>query len=168
MKRLLSVALAGCLAGLAVARAADEKKEAKKPGHMATHKVVAESDIQWTDPPPALPAGSKMAVLSGDPSKAGMFTVRLKAPDGYKIAPHWHPTTENVTVISGTFNLGVGDTMDESKTQALKAGGFASMPSKMHHYAWCKGETVVQVNAIGPFQLNYVNSADDPSKGAKK
>ena len=169
MKKVLSIGLVLCLGGLAVARAAEEKKAAaKKSAHESMHKVLAESDLKWMDAPPVFPAGAKLAVLDGDPSKTGMFTVRLKVPDGYKVAPHWHPTTERLTVISGTFNLGVGDKMDESKAQAMTAGAFGSMPAKMHHYAWTKGETEVQIHAMGPFQLIYVNPEDDPSKAAKK
>ena len=111
--------------------------------------------------------GAKMAVLQGDPSKAGVYTVRLKAGDGYKIAPHFHPTTENVTVISGVFNIGAGDKMDTASTTALVPGGFASLPAKMHHYAWFKGETEVQVHGVGPFKLTYVNPKDDPTKAKK-
>jgi mannose-6-phosphate isomerase-like protein (cupin superfamily) len=169
MKRFVSIALAAMLGGLAIARTAEEKKAAsKKPAHAATHKMVSEADIQWSDAPPVFPAGAKMAVLDGDPGKAGLFTVRLRVPDGYKVAAHWHPTSEHLTVISGTFNLGVGDKMDESKTQPMTAGAFGTMPAKMRHYAWAKGETEVQVHAMGPFQLIYVNPADDPSKAAKK
>ena len=169
MKRLLSIALVVCLGSLALARADEEKKApAKKTAHKAMHKVMQESDLKWMDAPAVFPAGAKMAVLDGDPGKAGLFTVRLKVPDGYKVAPHWHPTSENLTVISGTFNLGVGDKMEESKTTAMTAGAFGSMPAKMHHYAWTKGETEVQIHAMGPFALTYVNPDDDPSKAAKK
>jgi hypothetical protein len=145
------------------ASAAKEPAAAKKPMHVAMN----EADIKWGDAPPTFPAGAKMVVLQGDPGKAGMFTIRLKVPDGYKVAAHWHPTAENLTVISGTFNLGTGDKLDETKTTALTAGAFGSMPAKMHHYAWSKGETEVQVSAMGPFKLIYVNPADDPSKAKK-
>jgi quercetin dioxygenase-like cupin family protein len=124
------------------------------------------ADLQWADAPPVFKKGAKMAVLYGDPSKAGaLFIVRLKMPSGYKIMPHWHPTDENVTVISGSFAAGMGDTFD-AKAKALPAGSFASMPAKMHHFASAKGETVVEVSAMGPFQITYVNPADDPSKQA--
>jgi uncharacterized protein (TIGR02246 family) len=132
------------------------------------HVILNPSDIKWGDAPPIFAPGAKMAVVQGDPSKAGVYTVRLKAGDGYKIPPHWHPTTENVTVISGTFNLGTGDSLDETTSTAMAAGAFASMPAKMHHYAWFKGDTEVQVHGVGPFKLTYVNRKDDPSKtGAK-
>ena len=104
-----------------------------------------------------------MAVLQGDPSKAGEeFTVRLRLPNGYKIAPHTHPTTENITVIEGTFLVGMGSTFDRAKMMALPRGAFVSAPAQHAHYAIARGETVVQVHAIGPFALTYVNPADAP------
>jgi hypothetical protein len=172
MKKVLSIALALSFVGLAASSLrADEKKAAapaKKTAHKASHTMLSESDLKWTDAPPVFPPGAKMAVLDGDPGKAGLYTVRLKVPDGYKVAAHWHPMSEHLTVLTGTFNLGVGDKLDESKTQAMSAGAYASMPAKMHHFAWTKGETVVQVYGMGPFQLVYVNPEDDPSKAAKK
>jgi hypothetical protein len=161
VKKQILTALALVLFG---ALAFGEEKMAAKKTAAAPHVVTQPGDIKWGDPPPVFPAGAKMAVLRGDPSKTGMFIVRLKAPDGYKVAPHWHPTTENVTVISGTFNVGMGDQADPAKSTVMAAGAFASMPAKMHHWAWCKGETEVQVSGMGPFVLTYVNPADDPSK----
>jgi uncharacterized protein DUF4437 len=165
---VLAVVL-GCLCVLGSSASGEEKKSAsKKPAAMKpAHVIMSEADIKWGDPPPVFPAGAKMAVLQGDPGKAGVFTIRLKAPDGYKVAAHWHPTAENLTVISGTFNLGTGDKLDETKTTAMSAGAFGSMPAKMHHFAWTKGETEVQVSGMGPFKLIYVNPADDPSKAKK-
>src|SRR5262250_1617702 len=93
--------------------------------------MLTPGDIKWGDVPPVFPKGAKMAVLYGDPSKPGeLFIVRLKMPAGYKIPAHWHPTDENITVISGTFNLGMGDKLDASKTKAFPAGSFAVAPSK--------------------------------------
>ena len=83
-------------------------------------------------------------------------------PDGYRIGPHWHPTDENVTVISGTLGAGMGDKFDPGAGKFLKPGGFVCMPKEMHHYAWAKGVTIVQVHGIGPFAFTYVNPADDP------
>jgi quercetin dioxygenase-like cupin family protein len=87
--------------------------------------------------------------------------MRLKMPSGYKIAPHSHPKPEVVTVISGTFRIGMGDKADSSKEKPLAAGGFFAFPPGMTHFASTEGETVVQLNAIGPWGLNYVNPADD-------
>jgi len=110
-----------------------------------------------------VPKGAQAAVLDGDPFKDGSsYTLRLKMPDGYKIPPHWHPTDENVTVLSGTLGASMGDTFDTAKGQLMKPGGFVTMPHGMHHYAWAKGSTVVQVHGIGPFAFTYVNPADDP------
>ena len=105
-----------------------------------------------------------MAVMQGDPSKSELFTVRLDMPDGYNIAPHFHPTDEHITVISGTCLVGMGDAVEASKMSTLKTGEFATAPAQMHHYARAKGHTVVQVHAMGPFALTYVNAADDPGK----
>jgi len=117
-----------------------------------------------------LAAGAKLAVLDGDPGKAGNYTVRIQMPDGYKIMPHWHPTTERVTVISGEFHAGMGDKLDENGAMTFPPAGYAVMPARMHHFAFAKGETVVQVSGMGPFTLVYVNATDDPSgmQGKKK
>ena len=167
---VLSVVL-GFLCVLGSSASAQEKKSPAAKGSAAAkmpmHVIMSEADIKWGDAPPTLPAGAKMAVLQGDPGKAGMYTIRIKAPDGFKVAAHWHPTAEHLTTISGTFNLGTGDKLDETKTTPMAAGAFGSMPAKMHHYAWCKGETEVQVSGMGPFVINYVNPADDPSKTKK-
>lgn len=128
------------------------------------HITYNENDITWMDVPPFLAKGAKIAVLQGDPSKEGEFTVRLMFPANYKVAPHWHPTTENVTVIKGTLYVGTGDEMDEDSAKELQTGGFASIPATHHHFAFCKDECIVQVHAMGPFVINYINPADDPSK----
>ena len=102
-------------------------------------------------------------MLSGDPSKDGLYVVRLKMPAGYKIPAHHHPTTENVTVVSGNFNIGMGDYLDEKKGIELTSGGYGEAPAKMNHYAWVTSPTIVQVHGQGPFAITYVNPADDPS-----
>jgi quercetin dioxygenase-like cupin family protein len=106
--------------------------------------------------------------LQGDPSGNGQFTVRLRMPDGYKIAPHTHPTDENVTVISGSFRVGMGSTFEQKGMMALHAGGFVTAQANHAHYAVASGETVVQVHAMGPFALTYVNPADMPKAASRK
>ena len=128
------------------------------------HTLLAPSKLTWSPAPLPLPPGAKFAVLSGDPSKAEPFTVRLQMPAGYAVAPHWHPTDEHVTVLAGTFALGMGDTLDKAAATELPVGGYALLPAKMHHYAFAKTAATVQVHAIGPFVINYVNPADDPSR----
>jgi ketosteroid isomerase-like protein len=128
------------------------------------HVMVESASIKWGDPPPSLPRGAKVAVIAGDPSKAGPFVVRAQLPAGYKIAPHWHPGDENVTVFSGTVALGMGDAWDESKMQSLGVGGYAALPAEMRHYFLAKTAATIQVHGMGPFVVNYVNPADDPSK----
>ena len=119
-------------------------------------------DIKWGPAPPFFPKGAEFAVLSGDPSKDGLYVVRLKMPAGYKIPPHNHPTTENVTVVSGNFHIGMGDSPDEKKGIELTSGGYGEAPAKMNHYAWITSPTIVQVHGQGPFAITYVNPADDP------
>ena len=120
--------------------------------------------IKWGPAPAVLPTGADMAVIAGDPSKDGIYVLRLKLPAGYKIAAHNHPTSEYVTVISGSFHIGMGDKVDETKGIELTAGGFGVAPQGMNHYAWATSDTVVQVHGEGPFAITYVNPADDPSK----
>lgn len=121
--------------------------------------------VPWGPPPPSVSPGAQLAVLEGKPAgSSGDYTVRLKMPDGYRIAPHWHPQRENVTVISGTFKVGMGDTFDTSKMTVFPAGSFAFLDPQMHHYAMASGEVIVQVHGTAPFQINYVNPADDPGK----
>jgi quercetin dioxygenase-like cupin family protein len=127
------------------------------------HQMVKPADLKWTDVP-SLPPGAKLAVIEGKMSDAQPFTVRLKFPAKYKIPAHWHPAVERVTVLSGTFNLGMGDRLDASKTMALTAGSIAIMPPRTSHFAWTKVETVVQLHGNGPWGITYVNEADDPRK----
>src|SRR5215470_7248792 len=117
--------------------------------------------IQWGGAPPFVAAGAQLTVLEGDPTgNTGDFTVRLKMPSGYRIAPHWHPHRENVTVISGTFRVGMGDSFDTSKMGSFPAGSFAYLDPDMHHYAMAEGEVVVQVHGESPLQFNYVHPED--------
>lgn len=127
------------------------------------HPQQADS-IVFRPAPDALPPGAEMAVLQGDPSVAGaLFTIRLRLPDGYVLPPHWHPTDEHVTVIKGTFRVGLGDTFDRKAfLPALRAGGFISAPANANHFAQAKGRTIVQVHAVGPFAITYVHPEDDP------
>ena len=129
----------------------------------AAHASASQNGIQWGPAPAVFPPGAEFAVMQGDPSKAEPFTVRLRLPNGYKIPPHTHPTVENVTVLSGTFMAGMGPKFDESALKALGRDDFASLPAEHPHYAMARGLTVVQVHAIGPFALTYVNPADTPA-----
>jgi hypothetical protein len=120
--------------------------------------------IVWQDGPASLLPGAKVAILEGDPTKEEFFTIRLKLPDGFRVYPHWHPKTERLTVIAGVVNLGTGDTFDvDSKTVVpLVAGSYSTMTPKMAHFAWMTGESILQLSSIGPWEVVYVNPADDP------
>jgi len=123
---------------------------------------VNASQLKWGPAPDFFPKGAEFAVLSGDPSKDGLYVVRLRMPAGYKIPAHNHPTTEMVTVISGKLGLGMGDKLDEKKGMLLTAGAYAEAPAKMNHFAWAAAPSVVQVHGQGPFAITYVNPNDDP------
>jgi quercetin dioxygenase-like cupin family protein len=154
MKKTLIAAAIACFAG---------------PAFGADSMIMNKQDLKWGDAPPSLPKGAKLAVLNGDPGKPGQFTLRLQMPAGYKIAPHWHSQDENLTLVSGTMYLGLGEKMDRSKAHALKAGGYHYLPAKTNHYAYTgKTPAIIQVSGEGPFDINWINPADDPEKMAAK
>lgn len=128
------------------------------------HKIVAPDAVKWGPGPAVLPAGVETAVLYGDPTKDGPFAMRAKFPAGYSIPPHTHPKLEAVTVISGVFKLGLGETADAAKATPLPAGGFSALEPGTAHFVYVDEETVIQVNSIGPWGLDYVNPDDDPRK----
>jgi ChrR Cupin-like domain len=131
-------------------------QEKKEPA-ASVHKIVHFGDLKWTP----IIKGCDMAPVDGDPnSDSAPFVIRLRCADGAKIPAHWHPTDENVTVLKGTFLVGMGDTLDESKLQTMNVGNFISVPKEMHHYAMSKGETIVQVHGAGPFKVNWVNPSE--------
>lgn len=118
--------------------------------------------LKWAPAPPFFPAGARFAVVQGDPSQTGIYTVRLEMPAGYTIRPHTHPTDEHVTVISGTLILGMGDSVDTRGATILPAGAFITAKAEAHHFARARGKTVVQVHGEGPFGITYINPKDDP------
>jgi quercetin dioxygenase-like cupin family protein len=131
------------------------------------HVMMTPKDLEWKDAPASLPKGAQVAILEGDPTKAGPFTMRLKVPAGYRIPPHHHPAIEHVTVIDGNFQMGLGEKFDDKLLKDLSAGGFAVMPIGVRHFAASKDGGVVQVHGIGPWGIIYVNDQDDPRKQAK-
>jgi quercetin dioxygenase-like cupin family protein len=129
------------------------------------HVVQTVKDAQWGPAPPVLPPGAEIAVLSGDPTKAVPYTVRLKFPANYAIPAHSHPTDENVVIVSGALTFGMGDRL--SKTDAanktLSAGGYALMPANMNHFAFTGTQaTTIVLYGVGPVEFKYVNPSDDP------
>ncbi len=128
------------------------------------HSKFTPDALQWTAAPASLPQGAEMAVLMGDPSAEGQFALRFRVPDGYHVPPHTHPALENVTVISGSFHLGTGESADPAAAQVLPAGSFVSMPPGMVHYVFTEGETVIQLNSVGPWGIEYVDPTTDPRK----
>jgi len=126
------------------------------------HILHKAEDIEWAAGPPSLPEGAEFVVLEGNPAEEGIFTMRLRLPDGYGIPPHTHPQVERVTVLSGTFKLGMDTSFDADATVTLEAGSFTSMPPGMVHYAIAEGETVVQLTGVGPWEIHYIDPAHDP------
>lgn len=129
----------------------------------APTSVAEEPVLNWGPAPAIFPPGAQMAVLQGNPGSPALFTIRLRLPDGYAIPPHTHPTDENVTVVSGTFRVGMGPTFDLAKTAAINVGGFVTATANGAHFAAAQGATIVQVHAMGPFAMTYVNPADTPA-----
>jgi quercetin dioxygenase-like cupin family protein len=130
--------------------------------------MIMPDQMTWVDGPPVLPPGAQIAVLSGDPSKEGAFVFRLKFPADYQIPAHTHSTAELVTVISGTLNLGHGEKLDRSMSQPLPVGGFIELPAGHPHFVRTGEEIVVQVHGNGPFDIKYMDAADDPREQAAK
>lgn len=167
MKSLLIAASLLLCAGAASAQSSSSGTAVSKDGH-AQHVIVELPDaIKWSPAPASLPAGARVALLEGDPSRPGPFTMRLWMPDGYQIPPHFHPSNERVTVISGTFLVGTGEKVDLSQAATLPTGTYAALSPGMPHFAQARGETVVQLNNMGPWGLTYVNPADDPRNARK-
>ena len=155
--RCLLAAILTLSAGVAVAQGA--------PHTSASHAIVVPPDqVTWSPAPPALPAGAKLAVLEGNPSEAGPFTMRLLVPNRYRLAPHYHPVIEHVTVLKGTFKVGMGEKFDPSALVALPTGTFAALEPGTRHFAEAEGETILQLHGVGPWDLVYVNPADDPRR----
>jgi mannose-6-phosphate isomerase-like protein (cupin superfamily) len=124
--------------------------------------VSSPNSLKWGPAPSILPAGAKLAVLDGDPMKSGSFTMRVMMPPGYRIPPHFHHADEHVTVISGALNVGMGDTFTTKGGITLSSGAFGMIPEGVHHFAWTRGRTIIQLHGQGPWGLQYVNAADTP------
>jgi len=145
------VALIG-IAAVATAADSQEKKEGAEP-----HKIVHFGDLKWTP----IIKGCDLAPVSGDSNAEGApFVLRIRCADGIKLPAHWHPTDEHLTVLKGTFLVGMGESFDEAKLQTMNVGNFLTMPKEMRHFGLCKGETIVQVHGAGPFKVNWVNPSE--------
>lgn len=128
------------------------------------HVMLGPDEVKWGAGPPSLPRGAMLAVIEGKPSEPGPFTMRLRFPAGFKVAPHSRPAIEHLTVLSGAINFGMGDTFDAGKLRPMRAGSFIVMPVGTNHFVETREETVIQVHGVGPWGVKYVNPEDDPSK----
>jgi hypothetical protein len=166
---LVAAGVAGCAAraqkaepsGAGVKASGVAVAESAAADAVPPHVMVAPSAMKWQPFPPGGP-GVSITVLSGDPEKAGPFVLRIKSPAGAKVLPHWHPTDEHVTVVAGNFAMGMGGVYDPKALKSMPAGSYALLPREMRHFAISKTATVLQVHGTGPFQINFVNPADDP------
>lgn len=147
----------------AVAQQSAPSPAAPAMGTASTHVALQSADLKWGDAPPAFERGAQFAVLSGDPGKPGPFVIRLKAPAGYRVANHWHPTDEQVTLLEGDATVQMND---GAQKQTFSRGAFVLLPAQMHHAVATKDGMTVQVSAMGPFELTYVDPKDDPRKRA--
>src|SRR5260370_29669379 len=155
MKKILTGSVCVALIGAATLAAAVYSQE--KKDRPAPPKIMHFGDLKWTP----IMKGCDLASVSGDPSAEGVpFVLRIRCADGTKVPAHWHPTDENVTVIKGTFLVGMGETFDETKLTTMNVGNFVTMPKEMRHFAMSKGETIVQVHGAGPFKVNWVNPSE--------
>jgi anti-sigma factor ChrR (cupin superfamily) len=142
--------------------AAQDERQAKSAApenskDRSPHTMITPESIKWN--------AQGFAVLSGSPNVEGKpFVIRLKFGDGVKIAPHWHPTDEHITVLTGAFYMGMGEKFNESTAKEMSAGSYSLMPKEMRHFGWTKGETVVQIHGIGPFKTYWVEPVEDQTK----
>lgn len=155
-RSIMTCARSGLLAGLIALGCVASAGAAEQ------HNIIAEKDVKWGAAPGSLPAGAQASVLLGDPSKEGLFVLRLKLPKGYHIPPHTHPKPEVVTVVSGALGLGMGDKADPSRATAISTGGFFAMQPGETHFAYANEETVLQLSSTGPWGISYANPKDDP------
>ncbi len=140
---------------------AQQPKTAPPGAGEAAHVLrLTPAELVWTAGPPMLPPGARMAVIQGAFDQPGPFTVRLKFPANYRIPAHWHPTKVTVTVISGTFNMGLGDRLDTTQGKTLPAGSIFEMPARLHHFGWTDEETIIQEHGIGPLGVNYLHPTE--------
>jgi quercetin dioxygenase-like cupin family protein len=159
--RRLGVVCIGIVAAFAIA-IGSYSQEKKAEG--ASHGIVHSGDLKWTP----IIKGCDTAAVNGDPSAEGApFVIRLRCTEGTRIPAHWHPTDENVTVLKGTFQVGMGEKFDDTKLQTMNVGNFASVPKEMKHFALSKTDTIVQVHGAGPFKVNWVNPAEVVPPDAK-
>jgi mannose-6-phosphate isomerase-like protein (cupin superfamily) len=160
MKQIVLAVLAACLTQSPLGA----QSAAVEPVHAI---VVPAGTATFGPAPDILPRGARLAVLEGDPTRTGTYTMRLWMPDGYTIPPHFHHADEHVTVVEGTFLVGMGGTLDASKFASLPVGSFGMLPPRMQHYARAKGVTVIQLHGVGPWGLTYVHASDDPRNSAR-
>ncbi len=164
---LILVLLVALPAGVFAAYQSAGKAQPAKPAAAAApvHTTVGVSDLKWTP----LFLGLERAMVSGDPDKAGSpCVIRVRATRAAAVPAHWHPMDENVTVLAGTIKIGMGDKYDKKTAHTIPTGAYTFVPKNMRHFAWHAPNSVIQIHGNGPFELYFVNPAEDPRKAASK
>lgn len=165
-RSVVAFSIAALLALAVRQSGADEAQQAA--AEQEPISVVPTEQVKWTDGPKALPSGCQIAVIHGDPSRDGeQYTLRLRFPANYQVPAHWHPRDEYVTVLSGTVHFGRGDQLDKDNAQKLPAGSFFFVAAKHPHFVWNEEPTVLQLHGVGPFDITYVEAANDPRKSGR-
>ncbi len=162
MRHLMNAALPVLMMAVSISAASTARAQDQKAGPLTLADAeqvlrLTPDELTWQSGPPMLPPGARMAVIEGAFNKPGPFTVRLRFPANYQIPAHWHPIKVTVTVISGTFNMGLGETLDTTKGKALPAGSIFEMPARLHHFGWTNEETIIQEHGIGPLSVHYLH-----------
>jgi quercetin dioxygenase-like cupin family protein len=151
----------------AVKPAAQSGLRSRQPGQ-EVFKAILSEDIDWK-PFPAFPPSIRLAVVVGQPSEPGPYTIRVKVPHGERLMPHKHPEDRVYTVISGVFYIGLGDEFDANKLEAYPPGAVVILPGNTPHFHWAKSsEYVTQVTAMGPLGLEYLSAKDDPRNNSDR
>lgn len=156
---LIGLSLVGIKASTVLGQGTNEAVDSN------AHGIVRTTDLKWTP----IMKGCDLAKVSGDSNAEGAnYVLRIRCANGTKIPAHWHPLDENITVLKGTFRVGMGEAFDANKLQDIAVGGFASIPKEMRHFAVCKGDSIVQIHGVGPFKINWVNPAEVQPPDSKK
>jgi quercetin dioxygenase-like cupin family protein len=155
-----------CLSTMAYACTPDSADKTQiVTAETGSHKILPPDEIEWGPAPPAFERGAEVAILEGDPSVEGeVYTLRLRMPADYSIAPHTHPLPERAVVLSGTMYLGHDTEMNKESAERIEKGTYLTIPPEMVHYviSGSEGETILHITSVGPLELNYVNEEDDP------
>ena len=160
MFRRLALALC-CLELSAIAHGLHaQEKPNEKPNEKPSAVAVTPPEMHWGAQGGLAMAGMEQVNLVGDPSKPGPYTLRLKFPAGYRLAPHAHPDYREVTILSGTWYTGYGEKFDAAALKPLPAGSFYTEPASLPHFVEVREPVLIQVSGTGPSGRVFVKPVD--------